>query len=234
MKIVSSNIRDNPDMPTWQVLQDIRKIYAWMTGWTVAFWQEIGDPSDHEAINRSFSGARGFTQLFSRKQTPISLKTRVWKVVEHYWNQTNAGIAGITPNRGFSVAIIRHRLRRFLPSLAVINTHFVSGAWYGDHDHKQLRQDLWISHWKELQSEIKRMNEAGLTVILGGDFNRHASDIPKFTPNQFYAVSHNYDHIIVCPGKGNAVKVSVTSRKTLTASLHTDHNPVMADLALSR
>lgn len=228
MKVCTANIKNNPDMPDWQVRSDMRKIKAWKW-FNVIGWQEIGEAADHRAIDSVFASSR-FYHLFKHKELAVTVRRVTWTVLEDYYVAAHGGMAGVSPNRGMTVDKMKQRVTGKL--LAVINTHFVSGAWYGEHSHQTWRRDHWNIHWAKLKTEIEKLNNEGYTVITLGDFNRHRSDMEKLTPTTFWAAFHGYDHIIVSPASAGT-KVQVVKKGVYRHHLFTDHAPVFANLALS-
>jgi Endonuclease/Exonuclease/phosphatase family len=230
VRLVSVNIRNNPDMSRAQVRADVAAVRRWSAPADVVFWQEIGDVSDHRAIRRVFNLARGFRHLFGQRQTPISLRVTRWRILDSYYVKTHPGLAGITPARGFAVVLVASR-RDPSVRVALIGTHFISGAWYGNHSRQDWRRDRWREHWHALDDEVADLHAQGLTVVVGGDWNRKRPDIPLFASRQRWAVSHWYDGIVVCPAPGGTV--TVTEGRICPLDLHTDHRPVLTDIDLS-
>lgn len=236
VKVLTANIKDNPDMPDAHVRYDLRKIYSWLMKNRLrrgrihfAGFQEIGEQADHRAINAAFNLAKGYRQFFLHRQTPIVVRTVLWQVVDRYWIRTHAGLAGISPSRGYSVTLNQHRVWRS-KKLAFIDSHFVSAAWYGDHARQTWRREKWIEHFDEMREHIKTLNSNGWTVIVLADWNRHEKDVPEITPTTFLAATNGYyDHIYVCPSS-NGIKLKKVSSDVCREFLHTDHNPVFAKL----
>lgn len=228
LKVLTANIKDNPDMPDAHVRSDLQKIRRWRPGVQFAGFQEIGDPADHRNVSNAFSRLRGFRQLFWHRQTPIVVRYLMWSVLDRYWVKAHSGMHGVSPSRGFSVTLNQHRLQRW--KFAFIDSHFVSGAWYGSHTNQAWRREKWVEHFNELQDHIEQLNADGYTVVVLADWNRHQEDIPRLTPTSFLAATnHYYDHIYVCPSSGG-VKLQVAAEAVMTSHLYTDHNPVFAAL----
>lgn len=231
MKVFSANIKNNPDMPDAHVRHDIRKIKQWMKRWDVGFWQEIGEDEDHRAIKDIFKRLY-FYHLFPGRPTPITVRKSRWKVLETIHYVAHTGKAGVSPNRGFSVAILQHRWLRF--QIAVICTHFVSKAWSDPNaSHKDWRQARWLEHFSELQSVVMSLNARGISTLVAGDWNRRKEEIEKMTPDQKWLVSDWYDHIAWCPAPNDLV-IDVKKRRVYTDPLYTDHDPVAAVFSLGR
>lgn len=232
MRVTSANIRNNPDMSPDQVRHDVRAVRDWQRPGHVVFWQEIGERADHRAIARAFPLALSWRQLFDQRQTPISLRTLSWSVSDHWYVRTHGGRGGVTPARGFGVVLVRHRRHRELPPVALIGTHFISGAWYGHHSFQEWRRDRWREHFAALDDQVGSLNAEGVSVVVGGDWNRRRTDIVRFTAAQLWAVSHGYDHVAVCPAKDGAV-AHITASDVMDRAVYTDHKPVRCDITWS-
>lgn len=227
MKIFSANIKDNPDMPDAHVEHDMRAIRGWQRGWAAGFWQEIGERADHADINEVFGRGRGFSQYIAAHQTPVTVRSAMYQVLDAYWVMTHKGLAGVSPDRGYSVVIVKHRIWGY--TLALIGTHFVSGAWYGEHSRQPWRRNKWNLHFAAMAGEINALNYRNISVVFGGDFNRKGQDIPKFTPQQVWGIHHGYDHIGICPAH-NGAKVTLLKNRVFEGNVYTDHKPIMVKL----
>lgn len=228
MIVGTSNIKDNPDMADWQVRADIREIKDWKR-WTVLGWQEIGDPADHHALEAIYAPSL-FHQLYRRRELAVTVRN-TWQVLSHDWTQTHAGMAGVSPDRGYTTTVLRNRITR--RRVGFVNTHLVSGAWYGEHDHQAWRQVKWNEHWAAMAQHVRVLNAMQLTTVVVGDFNRHRSDMKPLVPGATWAAYHGYDHIIVCPA-AKGLKVRVAGHGAYPGKLNTDHQPVFADLRFHR
>jgi hypothetical protein len=235
MKVGTANIQNTPDLAAWKVRADVLTIWRWMRGWVLFGWQEIGEEADDRAIKNVFSWARGYRHLFFKRATPISVRRTVWAVTDHYWNRAHGGMAGISPNRGYSVALLKHRLRLRGLTLAFICTHMVSKAWSDpDASHKSWRRARWIEHWAEMTEHIAKLNSQGITAIVVGDLNINLDELRPMLPANAKVVAHNwYDYIIVFEA-AKGIDVTVKSEGHYKGKMHTDHNPVYANLDLKR
>lgn len=237
MRVATSNLRNTPNLPYRQVLHDVRAIWRWFATWHLIGWQEIAERQDDAAIKKVFSWAAGYRHLFTLRDTPISVRRLIWRVTDHYWNRAHGGLAGISPARGYSVALLKHRFRRRLDEIAFICTHMVSKAWPepGQADNVtrlDWRQKHWWEHWEEMLEHIEMLRRRGITCILVGDLNIDLDELPDLPPGAFIAAHHHYDYIIVFPAAGG-VKVQVKSKAVYRGEIYTDHKPVMADLRLT-
>jgi hypothetical protein len=114
--------------------------------------------------------------------------------------------------------------------LAIINTHFVSGAWNAkDKSNKQWRQTRWSEHYLLMRAKILAFLERGISVLFGGDFNR--TSVRPFIAGQQWLVQHGIDKIgfIEAPGGIRVTKVIGTGHTDTTS----DHDAAWANVLVA-
>jgi hypothetical protein len=221
VRIVTANIKNNPDMPDTAVRADMREV-APLGG--IVLFQEIGEPEDHLAIDAAFAPRR-WHHLHRDLAIPILIKRRHWKVLDVGFELMHHGKAGASPNRYIAWAVIRRRgLRarlRGLKPIVVMNTHFVSGAWNAkDKRHKDWRKVVWNLHWSKMRDRVLEFCRQGYTVIFGGDFNR--IEVQKFHASQQWLHSHGIDKIGYVEGIGGSTIEDLDSH--VRTDLYSDHH----------
>ncbi len=188
----------------------------------VAAWQEIHQPAWHETLDAVLPPV-DWAHLARETECPISVRRSLFKVVGRGWVQISKGREGVSPHRVLSWAHLEP-VGVAVPGFVVANSHYVSGAFtnpgqVGDDD--GWRKSTWLLGHAAARVQLAKFRDAGLTVVLGGDFNAPPADMPKFWPEQVWAVNDGIDKIAVLPAQGGA-KVQVLS--TGRAPLNSDHD----------
>lgn len=135
-------------------------------------WQEVNDPVDRDKM-RNRLGADYSHAVFSgaASAVPISWNSRFAKVAQ-FSVKTHDGEAGVTPARYVNSVILQNKETGM--KFAFVNTHFISGAWGGDHPERQAR---WLRHLEVLKSEVSRLQSTErVRVVVVGDFNRRRAE----------------------------------------------------------
>jgi hypothetical protein len=226
MKVVSANIKDNPDLSPAQVVHDT-KVVAKMGG--IIGWQEIGEREDHRAIDRACP-PRSWFQEFDNLDIPISAKKRYWTVEKKGYIKTHNGKAATSPSRYVTWVVLGRKGKK--SSIAIVNTHFVSGAWNNKpKTNKKWRQEMWQVHWKKEQEVIADLLSQGISVIGTGDFNR--VKVEKFFPRQVWCVggTTGIDKIFYINAT-NGVRLSKKGAGKYTGRVFTDHRPCWAEILM--
>lgn len=220
MKILSMNIKDNPDLTPEQVLHDAGVAKAIDPDF--AGFQEIGEKADHAALRKHFP-AKDYYHLFPNNAIPLIISKQRFTVVEKKIIKAHDGLAGVSPARYTGYAIVKVRGRPDLPEVVLMNNHKVSAAWSRRKvKDKQWRKTHWNIHFDMDKRLVKSFVDNGYTVIYTGDFNRVR--LPKVHPDQ-KSVGHKLDHILVIPGKNGAVP-KIGKRHIYTKKIFTDHKPL--------
>ena len=233
MLLTTLNIRNNPDMPRRFVVSDARfaKKLSRTRPWRVVLHQEIGEAEDHADVRRAYGP--GWQHFETDTPDPLAL-TRAWHVLEHGQEKLHGGLAHVSPTRLLTWVVAQpRRPHRPVPPVAIINTHYVSGAFTHP---GQAREDWRRAHWDIGHAShgalVRTFNAEGLTVIGAGDFNR-PGEVPDLSPACRWVANARYDHVYVSEAKGGTRvhpgKVTVRRR-----GLHTDHPAVSVVLDLHR
>lgn len=223
MRVISANIRNNPNMAPDKVIGDCKKVAHARPD--AVFWQEIGERRDHAAIDIAFPESR-FYHLFPYTAVPITLSRRKWKVLDLGYVQTHPGKADTSPDRHVVWAHVRRRGIRRNQNLVLMNTHYVSGAWNDKpKPNKAWRQQMWELHYDVMKGLIVSFHNEGTTVIAGGDFNR--AKVDRFDPIQKNLGGTGIDKVFVIP-----YGLRVRRRRFFHVNLHSDHHAQVIDVRL--
>jgi exonuclease III len=140
-------------------------------------WQEVDTAMGHnklEALEYYDHFRPGDNRLDARNSIAISWRKNKYVRTGGGSRLTHGGEAGVTPARFVNWVVLKNLVTG--EKLAFINTHYISGAWNGDHPE---RQERWRIHNAVVREVVADLLATGLPVVLVGDFNRHLSqDIP--------------------------------------------------------
>jgi hypothetical protein len=185
VRIVTANIKDNPDMADRLVRADVREVRE-LGGWLL--FQEIGEREDHLALTEVLGP--DWDVHFPHLAVPIAVKDH-FRVVDEGRLKLHDGKAGVSPARYLTWLDLN--VGGALDPI-LMNTHWVSGAWSSPaKPHQDWRQAMWNLSWRTTKAKIEEFNQAGRTVILGGDFNRAA--FTGFTDRWRWLGQHGIDKI---------------------------------------
>jgi len=187
-------------------------------------WQEIGE-GDHDSREPHWIGTyfgAGYRNLFlhdeAARLVPMSVP-RDYTVLDRRVTRVHGGLAGVTPNRVITQALLQSaddpRLR-----FVFANTHYVAGAWNGRTDsHEAWRRRMWRRHFRMQRDDVLSYWHArGCPVIWTGDVNRSA--LPLFLPqHEKRAFRRGIDHIGWVPG-GNGTELRLAG--TRSVPMHVD------------
>jgi endonuclease/exonuclease/phosphatase family metal-dependent hydrolase len=164
--VVSMNVMSNPEMSQAKVVHDVKR--AAKTG-DIIGWQEIAPERYRDAI-RDLPGFNHF--MPKGLQTPISWRSKEFKLLDSGVERMHGGKAGISPHR--TVAWVKLQNKDTGETMIHMNTHLVSGAW---NSKKQAsdpwRQKMWKQHMEKMGNMIERFEKKGFPVTITGDFNRN-------------------------------------------------------------
>lgn len=230
MRVVTSNIRDNPDLPRAKVRSAAAET-ATLGG--VALFQEIGEAEDHVDLHRAMG--TGWTWANEHLAIPLAFKTKFWQIIEVGFEKMHEGLAGTSPARYIAWAVVKRkrRLARMAKKeklLAVLNTHFVSGAWSTRYKlNKEWRKENWNVHYYKMKAKIIDFLGRGISVLFGGDFNRLT--VAKFVYTQKWLVQHGIDKIgfIKAAGGLSVTKVWKSGHTDTTS----DHDAAWTNVAVA-
>lgn len=164
--VVSMNVKSNPEMPQDKVVHDVRR--AAKAG-DIIGWQEIAPERYRDAIR----DLPGFDHFMPKGlQTPISWKSKDWKLLDSGVKQMHEGEAGISPHR--AVAWVKLKNKETGETIVHMNTHLVSGAWNKEHTASDpWRQKMWNRHMERMGNLVEHFEKKGFPVTITGDFNRN-------------------------------------------------------------
>ncbi|RYZ44046.1 MAG: hypothetical protein EOO71_00820 [Myxococcaceae bacterium] len=140
-------------------------------------WQEVDTSEGHTKLGalESYDHFRpGENRLDARNSIAISWRRNKFEKTGDGSRLTHGGEAEVTPARFVNWVVLKHKETG--AKLAFVNTHYISGAWNGEHPE---RQERWRTHNAAVLEVVADLRGRGLPVVLVGDFNRPLSqDIP--------------------------------------------------------
>ncbi|WP_338281020.1 endonuclease/exonuclease/phosphatase family protein [Corallococcus caeni] len=140
-------------------------------------WQEVDTAEGHnklEALEYYSHFRPGDDRLDARNSIAISWRKNKFEKTGDGSRLTHGGEAGVTPSRFVNWVVLKNLATG--AKLAFVNTHYISGAWNGEHPE---RQERWRTHNAVVREVVAELLGRGLPVVLVGDFNRALSqDIP--------------------------------------------------------
>ncbi|MFP2958413.1 endonuclease/exonuclease/phosphatase family protein [Myxococcus sp. 1LA] len=165
-------------------------------------WQEVENAEAHnklEGLEHYNHFRPGEERLAARNSIAISWRKNKFEKTGDGSRLTHGGTAGETPSRFVNWVVLKHKETG--AKLAFINTHYISGAWNGQHPD---RQERWRTHNAVVREVVAELLGRGLPVVLVGDFNRQlAQDIPGMNHLRTAGVSGvPIDQIYVSQGIG--------------------------------
>ncbi|MDP1826114.1 MAG: peptidoglycan-binding protein [Archangium sp.] len=197
--VVSMNVKSNPEMSQDKVIRDVRR--AAKAG-DIIGWQEIAPERYRDAI-RDLPGFNHF--MPKGLQTPISWKSKDWKLLDSGVERMHNGLAKVSPHR--TVAWVKLKNKETGETMIHMNTHLVSGAWNSRHTRSDpWRKAMWNQHMEKMGKLIERFEKQGHPVTITGDFNR----------NHFKVFGNKvaYD---------SGIRAGTHGRSTLDYVMHTRH-----------
>ncbi|WNG17278.1 endonuclease/exonuclease/phosphatase family protein [Cystobacter fuscus] len=140
-------------------------------------WQEVDTDEGHSKLGalEYYDHYRpGANRLDARNSIAISWRKNKYEKTGDGSRLTHGGDEGVTPARFVNWVVLKNKDTG--AKLAFINTHYISGAWNGEHPE---RQERWRTHNAVVREVVAELLSRGLPVVLVGDFNRQLSqDIP--------------------------------------------------------
>ncbi len=107
-------------------------------------WQEVNTDEGHSklgALEYYDHYHPGENRLDARNSIPISWRKNKYEKTGDGSRLTHGGEAGVTPSRFVNWVVLKNKDTG--AKLAFINTHYISGAWNGEHPE---RQERWRTH----------------------------------------------------------------------------------------
>ncbi len=216
------------------VINKVGNVIGGKSGPKFIGWQEIGegDPCggacEIDAIHTRFTSANGWTTHRPKGKRPDG-NTEIVKVpisskgssdFAAHATFASPGWAGVSPTR--FVTVVRYKDR----NLAVVNTHFIAGAW-SCKSQVAKRKDYWHKAWSVLKAQVKKERDLGRNVIVTGDLNRPRaanSCNPAWDPTSLHPQAQiiggaNIDYIFAVPAAGYKFVVSSANGAKLRGSI---------------
>lgn len=206
-------------MRQWKVNADVGKVdqQADFVG-----WQEIAPRRYRRAVGRLPSKVR-----FLNTPVPVSFP-KDWVVLDTARILTHKGRRLVTPHRWIVVALLREKKTNKV--FALVNTHYVSGAWNNKRKfQKEWRKTAWNHHHRLHRKVVRRLVNNGISVIGTGDFNRE--NVRKLNRRQKWLNNGRIDKIF----KVNAPHgVRLRREGAGVENLHSDHNMLKAYVTIRK
>jgi hypothetical protein len=227
MRVVTANIRNNPDLARTKVRGDASAVGR-MGG--VALFQEIAEAEDHEDLTDGLG--KPWTVIHRHVAVPVAYRRHRWEVATKLPNgvkstgaiRTHNGRRRASPPRYVTWVVLRRKDRPDHPPVAFVNTHFVSGAWNRKPKlHKSWRKEMWNQHWKKMQEILLRFYAAGITVVFAGDFNK--VKVPRFHEGQRWFINGGIDKMGCLEAPSGA---RIALREVDRKDLNSDHDARIA------
>ncbi|WP_233609782.1 endonuclease/exonuclease/phosphatase family protein [Corallococcus sp. AB049A] len=140
-------------------------------------WQEVSTAEGHsklDALEYYDHFRPGAERLAARNSIAISWRRNKFEKTGDGSRMTHEGQEGVTPARFVNWVVLKNKETG--AKLAFVNTHYISGAWNGEHPE---RQERWRTHNAVVREVVADLLARDLPVVLLGDFNRALSqDIP--------------------------------------------------------
>jgi hypothetical protein len=221
MHLVTSNVRNNPDMVREHVRHDMAAVSK-LGG--VILWQEVAEPDDWADLRATLPEDE-WQHIGMDDECPISVWRGKWQVRRSGRVPLHGGKAAVSPHRVAQWAELVAKGSSILavPPVVVVNTHFVSGAY----SHAgQLAEDWRVAMWDKahagLTALVADFHAQGLTVLGGGDFNR-TGEWPGFAEGHRWLMHGGYDHLW-CAEADTGARIRLDTTGTLGLDdLYTDH-----------
>lgn len=235
--VTLANVKDFPDIPAEQTRHEINLTAAQTRG-GVILWQEVRKASDDKWLRALSSGGKAGSwghYIVDHPDTnvPISWDLGRFDLVAGYTSKLHAGDERVCNPRFVNVVILDPRLERLAP-FAVVDVHFVAGAWSDKHEHDgtlERRRELYGEGRENLRAVVRELIAGGYPVIGGGDHNRRLAMQPKVLGHrlevaekvrrvQYHGAPNAIDYLWTINGAGHAL--DVVDRATLPRQ-YTDH-----------
>ncbi len=216
------------------VIDKVGDVVGSKTGPKFIGWQEIseddpcGNTCEIDSIHSRFPSANGWTTNRPAGKRPdggtelvkVPITSKGSNDLVARAEFASPGWSGVSPTR--FVTVVRYKDR----GLAVLNTHFIAGAW-SCKSNVAKRKDYWQAAWKVLKTEVAKEHDLARNVIVTGDLNRpraQNSCNPAWDPESLHAQAkivggENIDYIFAVPADGNKFVVSTQNGAKLTGSI---------------
>lgn len=205
LRVGTANIRNTPDLPRAQVRESARicGLRADLIG-----FQEIAEAADHMDVRVGLGSDFRAAALTNKTEDPIHYRNTMLQIipageVPGGFAPTGAqlahhGMAHVSPNRYTTWAMLRAVADPAI-QFAFVNIHTVSKPFDLKATHHRWREEMWHIHYSKWAAMVNGFNDAGLTVLFGGDFN--SSVVRKSDVDARWFWQSGIDKIGVLPGK---------------------------------
>jgi len=231
LRVGTANIRNTPDLPRAQVREAARVCgkRADLVG-----FQEIAERADRLDVRVGLGESWRATPLTNTTEDPIHYRIDLVHLmaedeVPGGFQPSGAklahhGMAHVSPDRYTTWGMFRAANDPKI-QFAVVNLHTVSKPTDPGASHHKWREEMWHIHYSKFAAMVNGFNDAGLTVLAVGDFNR--LDVPKTDRDMRWAWKSGIDKIGILKGKTPVSLIRVASYDTPS-----DHNLRVAKVAL--
>jgi len=168
VSIITQNVKCFPEMLQEKVEYDVELTSEQAD---IVCWQEINIKRYVAAIEDLDGQVWDHYIDLKLGGAPISWKRELYDFVEGGSKVMYLGVAKISFTRKVVWVILRHKRTGEL--LAVVNAHFVAGAFKAGKSFPRIRKALWKRCRNVLVEKVSEFVNEGLPVIVCGDFNRH-------------------------------------------------------------
>lgn len=219
MRVVTANVKHT--MGRAQIEADVKKV---ATLGSVIMWQEVHAGTFRNAIRQHLPDST-WDHSGLQHEVPISVKRSLWDVrhatvykLHNKWPQGD-------PARYLTVVLLKAQGSGV--EFVVANSHLVANAWGNTHrPNIAWKQRMWNRSYDKFQTLVLNAQSKGLTIIGGGDWNKH--DVPKFTAAQTWLRTAHVDYLFGLQASGGA---TFTLGANQSVSLNSDHNALVAQLS---
>lgn len=182
-RIGTSNVQDNPDMPT----RDVRTCGSIANQHTdLCVFQEINPNEDltplrdglgdnWSLINTGIEDVIGYDHTFARLCDQSELPD--WLDPTGHF-RLSVGDSDIpNPSRYYSWGCFTVIQRPHQHPWVLLDAHFTNGGWADPPKNMQhVRRQRWYNERDGVEAFVQKVHDAGLTIIFGGDWNRSPFD----------------------------------------------------------
>lgn len=205
LRVGTANIRNTPDLPRAQVRESAR--VCGQRADLIGF-QEIAEKADHMDVRIGLGGDFRAAPVTNHTEDPIHYRSTAMELIPagevpggflpSGAQLAHHGMAHVSPDRYTTWAMLRavgdHAIQ-----FAFVNLHTVSKPFDTKATHHRWREEMWHVHYSKWAAMVNGFNDAGLTVLFGGDFN--STVVRKSDVDARWFWQSGIDKIGVLPGK---------------------------------
>lgn len=222
MKIALFNIRHTPLMTPWQVNHDFRfmadkvdaNVYMLNEGTKAPFYDTL--------LRRQFPEKEGWEIFF--KKNHIIVNTKMYDVRDTFKVDLSPTDPLIPqPKRTLTGVILDRKGQNKNKKRAVLCHHNTNGGFNNRHPRtKAERRKRWFGEIDGVRNVVDDLNDNGIPVWGGADFNRHNFDASQIHPNAKWLITEELMAMYFSAPKGTTV-VRQETDVISQAQLKTDH-----------